>query len=125
MAGARFWATCGEALKAAAATFFIPWFIIYSPVLILRPESFVSGLIGIICCVIGLSSFELALSGYLMNPLGFIERAGFMLGAVLLFATVFCHQNVFLGVGLLILALAFIFHWIRHRSYITTGKPVG
>jgi len=124
LAGARFWGTCFEALRAGLATFFIPWFIIYAPVLILRPESFVSGLTGIISCVLGLGSLEVALSNYLTRPIDFKERAGFILAAISFFATMFVKQNVFVGVGLVILASTLILYWTQTRSYMATEKAL-
>jgi TRAP-type uncharacterized transport system fused permease subunit len=122
MAGARFWATCIEALKASAATFFIPWLIIYAPVIILRPENFLSGFTGMTSCVLGFVALQFILSNYFMHTLESKERAGFLLAAVALFAAIFINQPVLLGVGVGILALTFISHWTRHRSYIAAAQ---
>jgi TRAP transporter 4TM/12TM fusion protein len=121
LAGARFWATCAEALKAALATFFIPWFIVYNPVLILRPQDFVSGLAGIISCVFGLGCLQVAVSNYLMRPIEVKERLGFFLAAIAFFATLFGKQHVLVLVGLAIMAVTFTYYMVKTKSYRMEG----
>lgn len=121
MAGAKFWGTCMEAMKAAAGTFIIPWLIIYAPVLILRPDNFLSGLTGMVSCILGFIGLQFVFSNYLFHVFNFKESAGFLAAAVVLFAAIFLKQPVLLPVGMVIFALAFIYHWTRHKTYIAAA----
>jgi hypothetical protein len=41
---------------------------------------------------------------------------------VALFAAIFVNQPALLGVGVAIFALAFIYHWTKHRIYIAAAE---
>lgn len=113
IAGSRFWPSCWEAMKAAAAGFFLPWVIIYAPVVILRPETLSFGVIELISCMLGLFGLQTVISNYLMRELSFKEKLTFIIATVSLFATIFTDQYLWLGVGLFILLIGLISQWIR------------
>ncbi|MCJ7596887.1 MAG: TRAP transporter fused permease subunit [Desulfobacterales bacterium] len=75
LAKAGYWPTSWESLKAAATAFLLPYFIVYAPVIILRPEGGLlvntTQIIGIPLSIIGLQIF---FSGYLFGLTGGLMR---------------------------------------------------
>jgi TRAP transporter 4TM/12TM fusion protein len=113
IAGSKFWPTCWEAMKAAAAGFFLPWVVVYAPVVILRPESLSFGVIELISCMLGLAALQIFISNFLMVELSLKEKFLFALATVSLFATMFTDQFLWAGLGACLLVIAVISQWTR------------
>jgi TRAP transporter 4TM/12TM fusion protein len=83
IAGAPFQRTCWTACRLAVGGFLLPFFFVFGPALVLVGSwpriatSFVTGTIGIVALAV-------ALQGYLLRPLTWVDRALALAGAVLL-----------------------------------------
>jgi len=118
LAGSKFWPTCWESMKAAAAGLLLPWVIVYAPVVILRPENLMFGIAEIIAIILALFSIQVVCSNHLIVDLNFKERAGFLLAMITLFATLVTNNYLFLGAGTVILAIGIGLQWKRRP-----GRP--
>lgn len=120
IARSKFWPTCWEAMRAAAAGFFLPWIIIYAPIVILRPEQLTFGIIEIISCSFGLFGLQVIISDYLLSRLNFKERVLYLFATFALFATIFTDQASWLGIGTVLLFFALLSQWLR-RTPVKQG----
>ncbi len=122
LANAKFWPTCWEGLKAAATALIIPWLLIYAPVIVLKPQNLVTGTVDMVGCILAPTALQVVLSNYLLIGLDLKERAGFALATIALFAGVFSHQYIWLGVGVGILVLSVFSQWVRHKSALAIER---
>jgi TRAP transporter 4TM/12TM fusion protein len=117
LAGAKYWPTTWEALKAAFTGFLLPFFIIYVPVLILRPEGGPSVWIPqISAIIIAISSLQIALSNYCFTALRLNERIAFMAASLLSLIAVFGHNNTFLFAGIPLFLASITWQFVRRRQ---------
>jgi TRAP transporter 4TM/12TM fusion protein len=121
IARSSYWGTCAEALKASAAAFLLPWIIVYTPVVILRPLSFTSGLCGIVGTVLGLLCLQIAMLNYVLIFVSRTERILFAVSTVVCFGAVFTHHFLWLGAALALFILASALHWMRYSRVRTTA----
>ena len=90
LAEAEYWPTSWEALKAASTAFLLPYFIIYAPVIVLKPDS------GIIISVtqlaaipLGVLALQIFFSNYFFGFLDGPKSVAFGVTALLFFISVF------------------------------------
>jgi len=101
LAEADYWETTKEALKAAFTAFLLPFFIIYAPVIILRPEgSFIFSFAQIVAIISGIVSFQMSISNYCFGALRQYERLSFAITAALLIVFIFTDGYVYLFAGM-------------------------
>jgi TRAP transporter 4TM/12TM fusion protein len=117
MAEANYWGTNWEAIKAAFVAFLLPYFIVYVPVIILRPTGgplfSVALIIAMLLLVI---SLQVGVSNYCLTALRLVERVLFT--AVSLSCCIFIfgrYQHFFALAGVLftVLMIRHYFIW-RH-----------
>jgi TRAP transporter 4TM/12TM fusion protein len=112
LAEANYWATAKEALKAAFTAFLLPFFVIYAPVIILRPEG---GLIfstaQIVAIILGVISLQMGISNYCFGALRQYERLAFIIGGLLCVTFVFTTVYLYflLGAALFVVNTAWLF----------------
>lgn len=119
LAGAKFWPTCWEGLKAAFTALIIPWLIVYAPVMVFKPRDLATGAVDMVGCILAPVALQIVLSNYLLIGLDLKERAGFALATIAFFTGVFTEQYIWLGVGAAITVLAVMSQWVRHKSAST------
>jgi TRAP transporter 4TM/12TM fusion protein len=116
IAGANYWGTAWESVKAAFAKYLLPFFFIYAPVTILRPESgLTASLIQIVAILALIISLQIGISNYCFTNLRLNERTGFIIASVLCLIFVFSKNNLFLA-GLLVLMAALAWQFKRRTE---------
>lgn len=109
IAGARYWPTAWEAIKAGFTAFLLPFFIIYAPVIILRPEAGLAlSIAQIIAIPLAILSLQITLSNYCFTVLRRNERLAFGIASLLFLAAVFMQNYPFLlaGIALFVVNIA-------------------
>jgi len=110
IAGAKYWPTAWESIKAGFTGLLLPFLVIYAPVIILRPEvAFTLYVSKISAIVLATVSLQFGLSAYLLMPLRYIERTAFIITSLLCMVFLFSlnYLSLFLGVALFIGLIAF------------------
>ncbi len=108
IAGAKYWPTAWEAVKAAFSKFLLPFFIVYVPVIILRPQADVMlSIVQIIGILLIAISTEMGFVNYCLTELRQGERVAFMIVALLCLISVFTQSYLFFfaGVALFIVTI--------------------
>ena len=112
LAGAGYWRTTGEALKAAFTAFLLPFFVIYAPIIILRPEgSLILSTTRIVAIILGIVSLQMGISNYGFTLLRNAERINFLLTGLLFLTFVFTKGYPWLlaGAALFIIGIGWQF----------------
>ncbi len=125
IAGANYWRTAWEAVKAAFAKYLLPFFFIYTPVIILRPESgFTSSFIQVVAILAVISSLQIGVSNYCFTHLGLNERTEFIIASVLLLIFIFSQNYSFFLAGLILFIVAIAWQFKR-RTELRSAGPAG
>lgn len=120
LAEADYWPTSWEALKAASTAFILPYFIVYAPVIILRPDAgFIASAMQIIAIPLGVLSLQITFSSYFLGMLDRIRRTTFGITAILFFATVFSRSILFLSAALAFFAIGVAGQILKRRRLKT------
>jgi len=123
IAGADYWKTSWEAVKAAFAKYLLPFFFIYAPVILLRPDAgFVPSLLQIVAILVVIFSLQIAVSNYCFTHLRLDETIGFIIASVLSLAAVFTKGELLFLIGLALFVASTARQFvIRRRLKIQTG----
>ena len=114
LAQAEFWETTWEGMKAACVAYLLPFFIVYAPVIILRPDGgFNRSMMQIAAMLVATLSLQISLVGYCFGNINMAERSTFLTGSLLLLAAVFLGNFVFFSSGLILFAMILAWHMIR------------
>jgi TRAP-type uncharacterized transport system fused permease subunit len=112
LAGAKYWPTCIEAIKAAFASIMIPWMGIYAPIVLLRPTSLYAEAFQLVNGFFGLAAIQVVFCGYFMTNADLKERIGFLIAAVAFFAGVFTSNYIIcLIIGLILVTVFSLSLW--------------
>ncbi|MBW1712013.1 MAG: TRAP transporter fused permease subunit, partial [Deltaproteobacteria bacterium] len=107
MAKANYWQTNWEAIKAAFVAFLLPYFIVYIPLIIMKPDAgwliSASQIVSIIVMVVASQRF---LTGYCFGLIGLFERGVFASVSVLCAVYVFSRQPFFFVAGAVVFVAA-------------------
>lgn len=121
LAGADYWATSKEALKAAFTAFLLPFFVIYASVIILRPEGgLILSIAQIVAIIFGVVSLQMGISNYCLALLRIHERSAFLLAALLCIAFVFTQSYPLLLAGAALFITSLARQFIRRRELRAT-----
>ena len=122
LAESEYWPTSWEALKAASTAFLLPYFIIYAPVIILRPDAgFVISAMQIIAIPLGILALQITFSNYFLGNVDQIKRAAFGAAAILFFITVFLKSMLFMLAAVVIFAICISGQIMKRRRSKTAG----
>ncbi len=114
IAGSRPLPTAIEAFKLAKGLLLIPIFFLYTKLLSgLTPASLEPALF----LIIGLFSFTIAIEGFFIKPISYIERALFLSVGILMF---YPKEDTNIA-GLIIAALLFAYYFIWHKGIRKTA----
>ncbi|MBW2066041.1 MAG: TRAP transporter fused permease subunit [Deltaproteobacteria bacterium] len=102
IAGANYWKTACEAVKAAFAKYLLPFFFVYAPVVLLRPDrnltdSFMQ-LVGILMLIF---SLQVGVSQHLLRKLKIDETVAFLVGSLVFIFSVFAGGKVAFLIGVI------------------------
>jgi len=100
IADADYWKTAWEAIKAGFAAFLLPFFIIYAPVIILRPDVESTLCIAqIVAILLAVTSLQMGISNYCFTYIKLDERVAFIIAAALCLTFIFSQIYPFLFAG--------------------------
>ena len=117
IAGANYWGTAWEAVKAAFAKYLLPFFFIYAPVTILRPDSgFAASLAQIVAILAVIISLQMGISNYCFTNLRLNERTGFIIASALCLIFIFSKNYPFFLAGLLVLMVPLAWQFKRRTE---------
>jgi TRAP transporter 4TM/12TM fusion protein len=109
IAGANYWKTCWESVKAAFAKYLLPFFFIYAPVILLRPDAgFVPSLLQVVAILVVIFSLQIGVSNYCFTKLRLDETIAFIIASIFSLAAVFTRDEplFFIGLALFVLSMA-------------------
>lgn len=125
IAGADYWGTAWEAVKAAFAKYLLPFFFIYAPVIILRPESgFIPSLIQVLAILAVISSLQIGISNYCFTNLRFNERICFIIASLLCLTFIFNRSYSFFLAGVILFAFAIAWQFKR-KTELRPSRQAG
>ncbi len=107
IAGANYWKTSWESVKAAFAKYLLPFFFIYAPVVLLRPDAgFVPSLLQVVAILVVIFSLQIGVSRYCFTKLRLDETIAFIVASAFSLAAVFRMGELFFFIGLALFALS-------------------
>jgi len=109
IAGADYWKTSWEAVKAAFAKYLLPVFFVYTPVVILKPEAdFWYSVLQLTTVVVVIGSLQIGISNFCFRHLKRSERVGFILTSLLCLFALLTKSVAFFyaGFGLFVVCMA-------------------
>lgn len=106
VARSNYFLTAIEGFKLAISGFIIPYFIIFNPIMILRPVNLLEGLISLLAILISLGTLTSIVYNYLFTELNFNERILLLIACLGTagFAIISSYYMLFSGIGALALA---------------------
>jgi TRAP-type uncharacterized transport system fused permease subunit len=122
MAKADYWKTNWEALKAAFVAFLLPYFIVFVPLVTLKPESgWMSIVMKALSILVMVIISQMAFVGYGFNSMNPLQRGVFFCVAALSAIFLFTNQVAFFWLGLAGCLGVLTWHYLSSRS----GEPLG
>jgi TRAP transporter 4TM/12TM fusion protein len=123
IAGGNYFRTGVEAFKLALSGFIIPYFIVYNPVLILRPINPVYGAISLVAIPLGLLCLTVLIYNYCFAELEFWEKIMLGIAVMGFFGYSFSKSYFLFTLGGIAFSLAILLQ--RKKAKLNrTGKPV-
>lgn len=116
MAGASYFATGFQGIKAVAIAWVIPFFFMWCPSLIMMPWEAQRGIPALFAIIIGQPFCTALLVNQLLLPLSLLERILTLLSVLGLWGFVFSSNYVVLVAGLLIALLTVSSQWTKYRQ---------
>ena len=124
IAGANYWKTCWEAVKAAFAKYLLPFFFIYAPVILLMPDAgFIASVLQVLAILLAIFTLQIGVSNYLMVRLRWDETVTFLLAALAALVAVFARVQLFFIVGLVLLGIGLIRQVLVAKSLQARFRP--
>jgi TRAP transporter 4TM/12TM fusion protein len=123
IAGAKYWSTGWESIKAAATAFILPFFLIYVPVIILRPDGdLFTSITQIVTILIIISSTQMFFSNYCFTILTKPERFTFLATSILCLIGIFNKINPIIFAGIVLFVISIAWQFIRYRNLKATMR---
>lgn len=121
LAGAKYWPTAWESIKAGGTAFLLPFFIIYVPVIILRPDAgILLSIAQILTIIFAILSAQIFLSNYCLIPLAKPEKVTFLATSIVCLIGLFSKNNPFIFAGIALFIVNITWQFIRYRSIKAT-----
>ncbi|UCG66324.1 MAG: TRAP transporter fused permease subunit [Deltaproteobacteria bacterium] len=127
IAGANYWKTAWESVKAAFAKYLLPFFFIYAPVVLLRPDAgFVPSLLQVVAILAVIFSLQIAVSNYCFANLRLDETIAFIIASMFSLAAVFTRGELFFFIGLALFLVSITRQFMIGRKLKTQtgGAPI-
>jgi len=117
IAGADYWKTAWESVKAAFAKYLLPFFFVYAPVVLLRPDAgFMPTLLQLVAILAVIFSLQIAVSNYCFTNLKVDETIAFIIASAFSLAAVFTKDALLFSIGLVLFLVSL------SRQFITGKK---
>jgi TRAP transporter 4TM/12TM fusion protein len=124
LAGAEYWPTSWEALKAASTAFLLPYFIIYAPVIILQPDAgFVISVTQLLAIPLGVLALQIFFSRYFLGRVDSTRGIGFGITALLFFVAVFAKSWAFLLIAIAAFAVCIVSQLLMRKRTTKASEP--
>jgi len=127
IAGANYWKTCWESVKAAFAKYLLPFFFIYAPIVLLHPDAgFVPSFLQVVAILVVIFSLQISVSNYCFTNLRLDETIAFIITSMFSLAAVFTKNELFslIGVALFVVSIARQFLTGRKLKIQSGGAPI-
>jgi TRAP-type uncharacterized transport system fused permease subunit len=123
IAGANYWKTTWEAMKAAFAKYLLPFFFIYAPITLLRPDAgFATSFLQVIAILMVIFSLQIGVSRYCFTNLKWDEATTFIIASIFSLAAVFTRDPLFFFIGLALFAASIARQFLIERKLrVQTG----
>jgi TRAP transporter 4TM/12TM fusion protein len=117
MANANYWKTNWESLKAAFVAFLLPYFIIYVPLVSLKPPAdWATGVMQAAAILVMIVAAEICMVGYCFDSLNPLTRAAFFLPAFLCGLFLFWGGPVYFALGAACFGAALIWQYLTNNA---------
>lgn len=127
IAGANYWKTAWESVKAAFAKYLLPFFFIYAPVVLLQPDAgFVPTFLQLVAILVVIISLQIGVSNHCFTRLRLDEMIAFIAASLFSLAVVFTRDELFffIGLALFLVSLARQFMIWKKLKMQTSEAPI-
>jgi TRAP transporter 4TM/12TM fusion protein len=116
IAKASYWKTTWEAVKAAFAKYLLPFFFVYAPITLLRPDAgFVESVFQSIAILVLILSLQIGVSSFCFTKLRLQETIAFIIASIFSLLATFTRNELLFFIGLLLFLVAITFQFIAGR----------
>jgi TRAP transporter 4TM/12TM fusion protein len=124
IAGANYWKTAWESVKAAFAKYLLPFFFIYAPVVLLRPDlGFLPSLFQVIAIFVVIIALQIGVSNYCFTNLRLDETIAFLIASIFSLSTIFVKNELFFFIGMALFVGSIVRQFVIGRKLkIQTGR---
>jgi len=124
IAGGNYMKTAWEAMKAAFAKYLLPFFFIYAPIVMLRPDRGVVGsTIQVVAILVLILALQISISQYCFTWLRKDETAIFGAAAVLALLNIFTNSVTTFSMGVVLFAGSLLRQFVVSRRQIARASP--
>jgi TRAP-type uncharacterized transport system fused permease subunit len=117
MAGANYWKTNWEAIKAAFVAFLLPYLIVFVPLVVMKPRGgWVTSVMEGLSIISMIIACQMGLSGYCFNHLDSIARLVFMAATLANAVYLFTQNNLFFWLGLAVFLSGLFWQYSSNRQ---------
>lgn len=117
IAGADYWDTCWESMKAAFAKYLLPFFFIYAPVVLMRPDAgFVPTFLQVVAILVVVFSLQIGVSNFCSTKLRLDETIAFIIASLFCLVAVFTKEELFFFIGLALFVVSVTRQFIIGRK---------
>jgi len=127
IAGANYWKTTWEAIKAAFAKYLLPFFFIYAPIVLLRPDAgFIPSFLQVVGILAVIFSLQIGVSRFCFTHLRWDETTAFIGASIFSLAAVFTRDGLYLFIGLALFAVSIFRQWwvVKRVKLQTESRPI-
>jgi TRAP-type uncharacterized transport system fused permease subunit len=116
IAKASYWKTTWEAVKAAFAKYLLPFFFVYAPITLLRPDAgFVESVFQAIAILVLILSLQIGVSSFCFTKLRLQETIAFIIASIFSLLATFTRNDLLFFIGLLLFLVAITFQFMTGR----------
>ena len=105
IAGGSYFKTSFIGFKIAMIAFILPYLIIWNPAVIMQPETPFIGVMTILSILLAMLAIAIVFTNYFITAITLLQRILFSLSAVILLGYAFTVHNLFLVIGIVLMAL--------------------
>jgi TRAP transporter 4TM/12TM fusion protein len=117
IAGGDYWKTSWEALKAAFPKYLLPFLFVYTPIVLLRPESgFIPSLMQFAAMSVAIFAMQIGVSSYCFTVLSIIEITTFIAAALLSLVALFMMSEIFFFISLVVFIASLIRQLMKRKT---------
>ena len=124
IAGANYWKTTWEAMKAEFAKYLLPFFFIYAPIILLRPDAgLIPSFLQVVAILMVIFSLQIGVSRFFLTSLRWDETIAFLIVSLFSLAAVFSRDEFSFFIGLILFVVSLTRQFlIARRLKIQSGE---